>query len=57
MKSYQLKQDLYWAGILDKNLRVFDIIMETEFGTTYNSYVLKGSEKTEIGRASCRERV
>ena len=48
MKSYQLKQDLYWAGILDKNLRVFDIIMETEFGTTYNSYVLKGSEKTAI---------
>lgn len=48
MKSYQLKQDLYWTGILDKNLRVFDIIMETEFGTTYNSYVLKGSEKTAI---------
>ena len=48
MKAYQLKQDLYWAGVLDKNLRVFDIIMETEFGTTYNSYVLKGSEKTVI---------
>ena len=48
MKAYQLKQDLYWAGVLDKNLRVFDIIMETEFGTTYNSYVLKGSEKTAI---------
>lgn len=48
MKAYQLKQDLYWAGVLDKDLRVFDIIMETEFGTTYNSYVLKGSEKTAI---------
>ncbi len=22
MKAYQLKQDLYWAGVLDKNLRV-----------------------------------
>lgn len=48
MKAYQLKQDLYWAGVLDKDLRVFDIIMETEFGTTYNSYVLKGSEKTAV---------
>ena len=48
MKSLQLKQDLYWAGVLDKDLRVFDIIMETEFGTTYNSYVLKGSEKTAV---------
>ena len=30
MKTLQLKQDFYWAGILDKNLRVFDI-MYTEF--------------------------
>ena len=48
MKSLQLKQDLHWAGVLDKDLRVFDIIMETEFGTTYNSYVLKGSEKIAL---------
>ena len=34
MKTLQLKQDFYWAGILDKNLRVFAIIMYTEFGTT-----------------------
>lgn len=45
MKTLQLKQDFYWAGILDKNLRVFDIIMYTEFGTTYNSYILKAGEK------------
>jgi flavorubredoxin len=31
---------------------VFDIVMETEFGTTYNSYVLKGSEKTVVFEAS-----
>ena len=44
MKTLQLKQDFYWAGILDKNLRVFDIIMYTEFGTTYNSYILKAGD-------------
>lgn len=48
MPSLQLKPNLYWIGSLDPKLRVFDIIMETEFGTTYNSYVLKGSEKTAL---------
>lgn len=46
MKTLQLKKDLFWAGILDKDLRVFDIIMYTEFGTTYNSYILKAGDKT-----------
>lgn len=48
MKSLKLKDNLYWTGILDPDLRVFDIIMNTKFGTTYNSYVLKGSEKTAL---------
>ena len=48
MKTLKLKEGLYWTGVLDPQLRVFDIIMETEFGTTYNSYLLKGSEKTAL---------
>ena len=48
MKTLSLKNDLYWVGILDSQLRVFDIIMRTEYGTTYNSYVIKGSEKTVL---------
>ena len=28
MKYKELKKDFYWAGILDKDLRVFDIIMK-----------------------------
>lgn len=48
MKHLELKPGFFWNGILDKDLRVFDIIMETEFGTTYNSYILKGSEKTAL---------
>ena len=48
MKALQLKPDLYWTGVLDKDLRVFDIIMMTEFGTTYNSYVLKCGDKTVL---------
>lgn len=48
MKTLRLKKDLYWAGILDRDLRVFDIIMHTEFGTTYNSYILKAGDKTVL---------
>lgn len=48
METLKLKENFYWTGILDKELKVFDIVMETEFGTTYNSYVLIGSEKTVL---------
>ena len=32
--------DFYWIGALDPTLRTFDIVMTTEFGTTYNAYLL-----------------
>lgn len=48
MKSIKLRENFYWTGIIDENLRVFDIIMYTEFGTTYNSYVMKTGEKTVL---------
>ena len=44
----RLTQNLIWTGVQDAQLKVFDIIMETEFGTTYNSYLLKGTEKTAL---------
>ena len=51
----QLTNDLTWVGVQDPQLKVFDIIMETEYGTTYNAYLLKGLEKTAlIERSSCR---
>ncbi len=46
MDTLKLKPDLYWTGVLDPNLRTFDIIMRTEFGTTYNAYLLRGSQRT-----------
>ncbi len=46
MKSLKLRENFYWVGIEDPGLRVFDIIMYTEYGTTYNSYVLKAGDKT-----------
>lgn len=48
MKTLELKKDFYWLGVQDPELRVFDIIMETEYGSSYNSYLLKGTEKTAL---------
>ncbi|MGL4977736.1 MAG: FAD-dependent oxidoreductase [Cetobacterium sp.] len=48
MNSFKLKDDIYWIGSLNPDLKVFDVIMETQFGTTYNSYLLKGSEKIAV---------
>ena len=43
-KALNVKKDLFWVGVLDPTLRVFDIIMHTPFGTTYNSFLLKGTK-------------
>ena len=43
-QTLSINSDFYWLGALDPNLRIFDIVMETEFGTTYNAYLLKTSE-------------
>ena len=48
LKSLEIKNDLYWVGSLDPDLRVFDIVMYTPYGTTYNSYVLKAKDKTVL---------
>lgn len=48
MKALEIKKDIYWVGALDPDLRIFDIIMYTPFGTTYNSYVVKGKHKIAV---------
>ena len=52
MQALNIKPDLYWTGVLDPDLRVFDIIMETKYGTSYNSYLLKGSKKIALFETS-----
>lgn len=48
MKKQKIRDNVFWIGAIDHDLRVFDIIMYTEFGTTYNAYLIKGSEKTAL---------
>ena len=44
IQTVALNNDVHWLGILDPNLDVFDIIMETKYGTTYNSYLVNTTE-------------
>lgn len=48
MQAVQIKDGVYSVGVQDPHLKVFDIIMTTEQGTTYNAYLVKGSEKTAL---------
>jgi len=41
MKVFNVKNNVYSVGVSDPGLRVFDIMMETKHGTTYNSYLIK----------------
>lgn len=43
-EAIQIKKDLFYIGVSDQDIRVFDIIMKTANGTTYNSYLLKTSQ-------------
>ncbi len=47
-KPIEVAKDIQWVGALDYDIRIFDIIMYTEEGTTYNSYVVQGQQKTAV---------
>lgn len=47
-KAKEINKGIYWVGALDYDIRLFDVVMYTEYGTTYNSYLVKGSEKTAL---------
>ena len=44
----KISDSVYWAGILDEDLVTFDIVMETRYGTTYNSYFIDADKKALI---------
>ncbi len=48
MSAITITDNVYWVGVKDPGLAVFDIIMETKYGTTYNAYLIKGENKTVL---------
>jgi len=48
MSAYRIFNNIYSVGVLNPNMRIFDVIMRTEYGTSYNSYIVKGAQKTAL---------
>jgi NADH oxidase (H2O-forming) len=48
MNIHNMASGVWWIGVVDPELRVFDIIMRAEHGTSYNSYLVKGNNATAI---------
>ncbi|HEX7494236.1 MAG TPA: FprA family A-type flavoprotein [Bacteroidales bacterium] len=47
-KIINVTGDVRWIGILDYDIRTFDIVMHTGFGTTYNSYFINAEKKSLV---------
>lgn len=43
-KVLDITNDVKWIGVLDYDLVTFDVVMETKYGTTYNSYLINAEK-------------
>ena len=48
MKFQEIKNNVFYCGLNDEDRVIFDELIPLEHGTSYNSYLVVGSEKTAI---------
>ncbi len=48
MSAIKLKENVYSVGVLNPSLRVFDIVMESRYGTSYNAFLITGEKNVLI---------
>jgi len=48
MKARKIKEHIYWMGSVDWDSRLFDSLIPLPDGTSYNAYLIEGSEKTAL---------
>lgn len=48
VNAIEIRPGLHWIGALDPKLREFDITLQTERGTTYNAYCVRGQNGVAI---------
>ncbi len=48
MLAVKIAEGVHWVGALDPQLRVFDIIMKADHGTTYNAYLITAGDKVAV---------
>lgn len=47
-KILPLSESVQWIGVLDTDIVTFDVVMETKYGTTYNSYFIEAEKRAVI---------
>ncbi len=47
-KTLSVSDSVTWTGVFDHDIVTFDIVMETKYGTTYNSYFINADKKVLI---------
>jgi len=48
MKQREIKENVHWMGSVDWDARLFDSLIPLPDGTSYNAYLIEGSEKTVL---------
>jgi len=48
MKARKIKDRIYWMGSVDWDRRLFDSLIPLPDGTSYNAYLIEGSQKTVL---------
>jgi flavorubredoxin len=48
MKPREMKPGIFWVGAVDWDRRLFDALIPLPDGTSYNAYLIKGSDKTAL---------
>ncbi len=48
MKARELREGIYWMGAVDWDRRLFDSLIPLPDGTSYNAYLIQGSERTVL---------
>ena len=48
MKPREIIPEVYWVGAIDWDRRLFDALIPLPDGTSYNSYLIRGSERTAL---------
>jgi flavorubredoxin len=46
VEAREIKKGIYWVGAVDWDRRLFDALIPLPDGTSYNSYLIQGSDKT-----------
>jgi flavorubredoxin len=48
MKARQIRPNVYWVGAIDWDRRLFDALIPLPDGTSYNAYLVQGSQKVAL---------